>query len=80
MPGIDVNKCDFAKYTPLHICAQRNLIDYVKVLIDVEGINIKPLTINNKTPLDLATSYRQVEMVKFLTNVEEQVKIESMIE
>lgn len=60
--------------TPLHFCAKCNLFDYVKILIDHEGIILNPKDSNNvflflffnKTPLDLAEGYRQNEMVIFL--------------
>ena len=64
--------------TPLHFCAKCSLFEYVKILVNHEGIILDPKDMNNvlyinyffyKTPLELAKGYRQNEMVDFLSKI-----------
>ena len=73
---IDVNVADYSGYTPLHLCAQRNYMDYVSILVNHKDCKLDPKLNNgirtlffNKTPLDLARSYNQQEMVDFLVKL-----------
>ena len=81
LKDVDVNCSNFSKMTPIHFCAKCSLFEYVKILINHEGIILNPKDTDNifffqyflnKTPLDLAERYRQNEMVTFLTKVYEE--------
>lgn len=47
LKDVDVNCMNYSKMTPLHFCAKCSLFEFVKILINHEGIILNPKDSNN---------------------------------
>ncbi|MBA3954489.1 ankyrin repeat domain-containing protein [Candidatus Dependentiae bacterium] len=65
--GLNVNAVNdpIQRYTALHYAAQRNNIEYMKILLEA-GAAIDAMVENRKTPLHYASEYGYPDSVKFL--------------
>jgi ankyrin repeat protein len=67
--GADVNKMSFDHMeteTPLHVAVHCNTIEVVKTLLEAPGLDVNRVDKNGKTPLAIAESYADVDLMRVL--------------
>ena len=67
--GADSNALDNERRTPLHVCAERNVVaTVIKLLIDA-GSELNALDASGNTPLDYARKNKRAKVVEYLVSV-----------
>jgi glutamate dehydrogenase len=64
--GVDINKGDYDRRTPLHLAASEGHIDVVKFLVEEHNANVNVVDRFGNTPLQDAIRGGQDEIVKYL--------------